>query len=56
MEGAVGCSAVQLFLKGEQMVQLFEPDGTPSLIVTREYAINFCATYPGWTWGEIEEV
>ncbi len=37
------------------MVQLYEPDGTLNSIVTIEYAIEFCASHPGWSWAYYEE-
>lgn len=32
------------------MARLIEPDGTIGLIVTIEYAMRWCASYPAWTW------
>jgi len=32
------------------MVRLIEPDGTPNIVVTQEYAISYCQSHPGWTW------
>lgn len=32
------------------MARLIEPDGTPNLIVTVEYAIHYCESHSGWTW------
>lgn len=32
------------------MARLIEPDGTPNIIVTVEYAINYCKSHAGWTW------
>ena len=37
------------------MAVLIEPDGTQNIIVTIEYAIEFCASHPGWTWAYYEE-
>ena len=34
------------------MVRLVEPDGTPNLVVTKEFAVSFCAHNPGWSWEE----
>lgn len=34
-------------------VQLIEPDGTENEVVTRDYAITYCRTHPGWSWREI---
>lgn len=36
------------------MAQLIEPDGTENDIVTTEYAIQYCATHPGWSWRQVE--
>ncbi len=32
------------------IARLIEPDGTLGIEVTVEYAINYCACHPGWTW------
>lgn len=32
------------------MVLLVEPDGTKNIVVTKEYAINYCKNHPGWFW------
>lgn len=37
------------------MAQLIEPDGTLNIIVTIEYAIEYCNTHQGWTWQLIDE-
>ena len=34
-------------------VNLYEPDGTLNGQVTVEYAISYCASHLGWTWGYI---
>ena len=31
-------------------VTLIEPDGTENMIVTQEYAIDYCAQNSGWSW------
>lgn len=35
-------------------VQLYEPDGTPNLRCSYEYAMRWCELHPGWTWEHIE--
>jgi hypothetical protein len=37
-------------------VQLIEPDGTPNITVTRDYAIEYCKNNPGWSWAEVESL
>ena len=37
------------------MARLIEPDGTINLIVTVDYAIEYCRTHPGWTWERVED-
>jgi hypothetical protein len=37
------------------MAQLIEPDGTPNIIVSIDYAIEFCANNPGWSLAYAEE-
>ena len=32
------------------MAQLIELDGTFNIVVTVEYAIEYCAENPGWSW------
>lgn len=32
------------------VARLIEPDGTPNIIVTVDYAIRYCRHNPGWTW------
>ena len=32
------------------MALLIEPDETPNIEVTVEYAIELCRTHPGWSW------
>lgn len=32
------------------MARLIEPDGTPGLVVTVAYAVEYCRTHPDWTW------
>jgi hypothetical protein len=32
------------------MARLIEPDGTSGILVTVEFAIEYCKTHPGWTW------
>jgi len=34
-------------------VYLYEPDGTLNGEVTQDYAVEYCRTHPGWTWGYI---
>jgi hypothetical protein len=31
-------------------VRLYEPDGTPNLLVALAYAIEYCETHVGWSW------
>lgn len=34
--------------------RLIEPDGTKNLIVSEDFAIEFCMNHPGWTWEQTE--
>jgi hypothetical protein len=34
--------------------RLLEPDGTKNLIVSEDFAIEFCMNHPGWTWEKTE--
>lgn len=36
------------------MAQLIEPDGTEGIIVTIQYAIEFCGTNAGWSWRQVD--
>ena len=36
------------------MARLYEPDGTPNIECTVEYAIEYCKSHTGWTWGLID--
>jgi len=36
------------------MAQLLEPDGTEGITVAIEYAIEFCANNPGWSWRQVD--
>ena len=40
---------LEIFL-GDKMAQLIEPDGTLNIVVTVEYAIEYCSNNPGWSW------
>jgi len=33
--------------------QLIEPDGTRNLIVSEDFAIEFCMNHPGWAWEQL---
>lgn len=33
-----------------EQVRLIEPDGTENIIVSMDYAINYCRQYSGWSW------
>jgi len=37
------------------MARLIEPSGIPGIIVTVEYAVEYCKTHPGWTWEYCDE-
>jgi len=45
----------RFFQRKTTMAQLVEPDGTPNIIESIDYAIEFCANNPGWRWGYAEE-
>ena len=36
------------------MAQLIEPDGTEGITVSIQYAIDFCAKHPGWSWRQAD--
>jgi hypothetical protein len=36
------------------MAQLIEPDGTEGIIVTIQYAIEFCGSNAGWSWRQVD--
>lgn len=33
-----------------EMVKLIEPNGTEGIIVSMNYAINYCKSHIGWNW------
>ena len=35
--------------------QLIEPDGTENVVVSVDYAIEYCKNHPGWSWKNYEE-
>lgn len=37
------------------MARLIEPDGTINIIVTVDYAIQYCIEHPGWSWESYNE-